>query len=313
MTSQNLFSTRIPKLDEALRPHLSPGNFILVAGLTGGGKTILAGQLGAEFACAGHGVHLISTHTPQNEWHARIISAFGEIPYAKIKDSIKTVQIPGPGKILSFPDPDAYGWDAAEKSLPLFEALSKNLFFEEVESLGFSPKDRLEGIVDGHARKNGTHPTVIILDHLSSPRIGPREEFDPFRARKAVMDAAAALADLARRRGILVIAFCQANQSLLTSKRIVPSDIREFKSIYDYADAFIGISRCRREDVDVSGTEGDYNRVQDFTIQTRMKPSPAMVPVVTNFGYQRFDPHSDPVLDQYRSDQFARFDRHRSH
>ena len=285
------FTSPIPKLDHALGSHLRPGNFILCAGLTGAGKTILAGQLAANMALAGHQVFYISTEVTHEALDSRLLSAFCDIPHAHIMDRMITVSVPFRNGEMNYPDPVHYGRAATEKSIPLKEALYNNFAFAKIRSLGFQPAAQLDTLVAEYVERHGKLPAMMIYDYLSNPSFAHQSEIDPFKARKAVRDAANALAALAKTHNVLVLAFCQADPSLVTNKKIAPENIAEFREIREVADAFIGISKRVRADIETVDSEEIYNRVQHLTVSTRTNPASILVPVSPHFAYQRFEPY----------------------
>jgi len=296
----NTFSTGIPALDDALGSHLAPGNLIICAGLTGGGKTILAGQLGAKIAMAGHKVLFISTEVPEAELDVRILSAFCNIPYDEIMDGVREVTYGKVfGNLAAFPSPDRFGIDAYAKAVRIREPLVRNFHFKKITTLGFAPGQALGTLISEYEGRVETPPEVLVFDHL---QLLVGSEHDIFKLRKAAGAATEAMASLARERGILAFVFCQADPALTDKKKITSDNIFEFQAIWKSADAFIGISH-RHADGDSSEI---WERIQHLTVKTNTTPDSVLVPVETAFKYQRFEPYrgqrrgSEPGSDELR-------------
>ena len=278
------FSTSLPQLDAALGRHFGPGNLILFAGITGGGKTILAGQLTADLVSNDFKVLLISTEATGSEILKRMYAAVCEIPHTDIMDGKSLVVLPSVN--LPIPDPAIYGETKAEKAMALVEKLKKSCAFcNDIPGA-------LEDAVVNFQRLHGRVPDVIIFDYLCYPE-DTFEKRDEFAARKAVGDKTKLLKSIAVDQNSLVIAFCQANPSLVTAKKILPKDIDSFKSIEDIADAFVGMSHRYTENDDGGGSP--YERIQHFSVVSKTKPQPTLVPVITEFEYQRFAPYIPAV------------------
>lgn len=184
--------------------------------------------------------------------------------------------------------------EAASKASVVCLALAKHETFVAIESLGYDPQRKLDVIIERYKVEKNYLPDVIVYDYLDYPKVRTKEEINPFKMQKAVVDAAIALKAAARERNILIVAFCQADPGLTESKKIIPSGIAEFKGIAAHADAFIGISHRRKShrrksyDADMTAN-GIYERVQYLTVTSKTRPSPAMVAVERAFEYQRFE------------------------
>ena len=306
----NTFSTGIPDLDVALGPHLAPGNLIICTGLTGGGKTILAGQLAATMAIAGQKVLFVSTEVPEEELDVRILSAFCDIPYEEIKDGVKAIAY---GNVLenltTFPSPDRYGIDAYAKAVRIREPLVRNFVYREVRTFGFEPQVVIGEIFSEYTSRAGQMPGVVICDHLSLPKV-TREDMNIFKEREAAVEAAKVFASLARDRHVLVVVFCQADQALTDKKKITSENIYDFHSVRKSADAFIGISNRLRSDEAMDDGGGVHERIQHLTVETTLKPEPMLVPVIRAFEYQRFESFHGRVLEpkgeETENDEIAR-------
>ena len=306
------FSTPFPKLDEALGEHLCAGQFILCAGLTGNGKTILAGQLAAHFVCDQAKVLFVSTEVEHEDLFKRIVSASGSIPYASICDHIDLLPVDiSPTLKISVPAPRQYGSEAASAAFRVILEVRRNQTFCRIDSLDFAPQAELNRLLTRYKIDENRFPDAIVFDYLGYPKVRSREEINPFKMRQAVLDAASALKTMAHERNILVIAFCQADPSLTQSRKILPAAIAEVKGIQNFADAFIGMSHRRKADNDESASNGVYERIQHFTVITGKSGPPVMIPVERDFKFQRFveprwSPRSTGIEESSDMDRQAR-------
>ena len=283
------FRSSIPKLDDALGVHLRRGQLILVAGLQGGGKTILAAQLSREFVVRSAEVLFLSTEVTPQALYKKNIAAVCSIPYDRIKDGMKTVTIPGEGGTqLDLPDPEVYGEDSVRKSYPIVHALAQRLTLGKFTPAGFDPRQEFDDILATYQEQKQKLPDVLVYDYLWYPKV-ERQDMDPYKMRGAVVDAAEALKALAGKHDMLVIVFCQVDPGLEERKKIDPSGLYDLKKVWHHADAFVGISQRLLDERTHDLANGLYESVQHLNVMTKASMAPVLVPVERAFEFQRFD------------------------
>lgn len=250
---------------------------------------------------AGWRVAFISTEVSWLEMQLRMFSATAGIPYSRIMDGIKTVCIDPPnGMSRSLPDPEVYGIEATGRALGLVNAMNTNLLFAKIESLGHTPDQTLNSLIEEISDRVHALPDIVIYDYLKPPHKAS-EEINVRQMRADMRNAAEALRRLAHTRNVLVFAFCQADQTLNTSKKVGPLAIREYGEIADSFDAFFGISNRRRDDEDIEDGGDIRHEVQHLTVVSKTNPTQALVPVVRNFAYQRFESYSKGEHNQNKA------------
>jgi hypothetical protein len=262
---------------------MSPGKVILSTGLQGGGKTILAGQFASTLALAGHKVFFLSTEVRELDLLRRMLADCCNWEFKTMSRGYKTIKLKDG---LTIPDPIEYG-EIALNARRLQTCLAKNLAFLRKHDLGFEPFKTLEQYLDDLASQ-GRPTDVLICDYLREPLL-PVNELDSWRLREAVRDAARALREIATERNILVIMFCQADPTLKLNKKMHPGDIRDWPELYHFADAFVGISHRLRDEDDTKTDGKIYHEVQHFTVLLKDTWTETVIPVMTNFKFQRFE------------------------
>ena len=284
------FKSSIPRLDVALGHELCPGNLILVAGLQGGGKTILAAQLSRDCVVGDRDVLFLSTEVTPEALYKRQLAAVCSIPFDQVKDGVATVTIPGAGGVqLNMPDPAVYGEDAVRTAHPVLHALAQRFTFLKFKPEGYDPRQEFDAVLTTYREENKRAPDVLIYDYLKYPCVD-QADMDPYRMREAVIAASQALKDLAVEHQMLVVVFCQVDLSLVDRKKIDPAGMLEFKKVWEHADAFVGISQRLRDETSTDLARGLYERIQHLNVTTKDPSRSVLVPVERVFEYQRFDP-----------------------
>ena len=268
-------------MDHALGELLQPGNFLLAAGPTGGGKTILACQFAGHALSKGIGVLYISTAIGQDRCGLRLASAFCDIPYRAIVDGISFTQMSG-HKVAC---PDTYGAVRATKWLNLKYKSDKFCRFAKLESDTLDLDVDLEEILE-ETQKSGFAPQLLILDQIEMADL--RDGVDAFALRSAMLKVAKAMKRIAMEKNILAIGFCQADVDHYDQEDMDASCIAECKALAEPADAFIGISHLYAHGNTPAESGTDRALTQYFTVSIKGSETRS-IPVQRHFAFQRFE------------------------
>jgi len=258
-----VYSLGITAVDDFLSDIRSPGNYILIGAPTGGGKTILAGQIASLSAWTGKKVLILSTETPPYEYVWRIASLICEMPYERIKDGFVVVD------------------DYFETQLGFLKwRLEQRLQIVEI-AIDYHPGELIYSTLDyiGAAFT----PDVLVFDYIRAPIDPIGTNPDIFRRRNAMLEVSRALKQIAAERTLLAYAFSQVEVDNYQYKKIGPDAVAESKDLAEPADAFIGISHLHAPETSML----PYSEKQFFTITKKGKPA-QLFPVWANFSFQRF-------------------------
>lgn len=261
----------------------SGGGVILVGAVTGGGKTILAGQIASHFVGSSRDVTYISTEVEPDELHARMVSAATGWPYKHLVDGkMAIVQTGGIQLLVDSTNSD----DFAVQSLQFNRRFMKHLELIECREFPNRPLEALQELLC-----EIEVPSCLILDLLQFYGLRTNE----VTGEQVVIDMAAeatqimaCLSQYACDHRIPVIVCCQLKPDGTDSvrKRVKFGQISEFPIIAEKCDAFIGIS-CVQSTPGKFEQDGTYSRDQFFCIR---KPGDQqmLVPVTREFECQRF-------------------------
>ena len=278
--------TNISMFDQVLGG-LVKQEFGLVIAPPSGGKTVCACQLGAALALGGSKVAFITTEQRPKELMPRIVSNFCEIPFNLIKDGVNRQ------RILSL------GQSQQDKVTNLMKAISTNLSFVDWSKRGHTFVNSFESMFEMFDDR-GFVPDVLICDWLGGglPEGTKRED-----VRNILFDASNAMINTCKRRDTSLVVMTQADATL--SKNVAKIDfshLADNKMLHrDYTWA-VGISCIMEEEGKGSGVgrgqtaklknspSNNYASEQYFNFFKTRKDNALCIPVLRDFGYQRFKP-----------------------
>jgi hypothetical protein len=158
-----MYSSGIKSLDEALGPAMAPGKYLLFSAPQGGGKTIMAAQFALHAMRARRDVLMISTEVQWPAFFKRIVAAGCDQPYQTIKDGIKLEDVKGSERR---PQVDIYGERFCENFRKQQALCCTFLKFPTVNSLTFTPDDRIQAVLTEYISKSGKPPALVVVDYI---------------------------------------------------------------------------------------------------------------------------------------------------
>ena len=265
-----LFPSGLRALDLSLGGGFGQAESSLVIAPSGGGKTVLATQLGANFSIRGQRTLLITTEQPPPELLARIASSTCNIPFERLRAGVESARLTP---------------EEAERYRKMSRILGENLFFadwskDRSRSIRADLRAEVERFITTHGRLD-----VLIFDWIGGA-LGALYGKDQHALRLAFQDTGDALADMAREFGAVVIGFGQAAIGTTRGKMCIDQgDIAECKSLGRSATNVIGISAlCDKTDDDGP----NFARVQYLHVSKARKSAGGLRRVVRQFEFQRF-------------------------
>ena len=265
----------LPEYDRRMAGGFGYREFTLGIAATGAGKTVMACQLAATFACNGFPGMLITTEQAHEELEPRLYSNFCDIPFHLIVDGVNLEKLP--------PDKRA--------AVQAFDARIKG----KMDILDWNT-DRSKSIVQDLQNEvvkfkdvHGYAPHWLIFDWIGGA-LGEMSKQDMLAIRQVYQSTADKIADIAVRENMVCIAFAQAN--ILQAKnniRIDSSTIAECKTLGRAATTIFGIS-CLQENVESMETGGaaPYTNKQYLFISKARKGVGGLIPVFRKFENQKF-------------------------
>lgn len=266
------FSSGIAALDAVLGGGWGRKEHVMWIAPSGAGKTVMACQQGVTLARQGLTGCIITTEQHAEELEPRIISAFANIEFKKIKDKI---------------DKSKLTYDELKRIAEVRQVIEGRLFFENwMEDRSLSVVSDLENLVEEYKREYG-RMDFVILDWLGGALGG--QSSDPGELRLVMQNTADKMSDLARQQNIICQSFAQAHPTLSKNKlRVDQTMISDCKTVGRTATYIFGISAVETREVDAHES---YMREQQLFCSKGRKSVPAPIKIRREFEYQRF---SDP-------------------
>ncbi len=224
-------------LDERLQGGLRPGQLLVIAGLTGSGKSALGTQL--ALGAAWHVAHNPARYTDAG----RVLY----LSFEMAADELGLRMVRQVADIADGWEPLRGGWSASDRSRA--EAAMTQLATLPLEvteaSLGATIRPTTEAVaaaVERHVARHGT-PPLVVVDHLHLLRAGEVGNRTA-EVERVVTD----LAELARRFGIPVMLLAQMNRG--SQRRDDPrpklSDLKDTSAIEQIAHTVVFVHRPER-------------------------------------------------------------------
>lgn len=267
------YSSGLRSLDKALGGGFGRKEFTLFIAGTGAGKTVMACQLGLQFALQGKKGVIITTEQPHDQLVVRIASNYCNVPFEQIKDGLKEERLSA---------------DQMPKYAEMRIAIGQRLFFENwLEDRSKSIITDLDNYIRGFI---GEHEKIdfLILDWIGGA-LGSMNHTDVAAIRHTYQFTADKLSDLAIAHNIPTIGFAQAHPQQAANKRNIDSTMMsECKSMGRNATNIIGISALidnERSDENVP----IYQTDQFFWVSKARKSSGGQVRFRRRFAFQRIE------------------------
>jgi hypothetical protein len=263
----------IPAVD-AVTGGFGFGDLVLVIGVTGVGKTVLACQLATTFALGGHPGMLVTTEQAQEELEPRIYSNFCDIPFDRIKDGV---------------DFEKLSTDQ-QTAIEGLEARLKGKL--EIADWGRerskSIEHDLQAELRGYLAQHGAPPQWLILDWIGGA-LGDIARNELSETRQRYENAAVNLARIAQKENIVLIAFTQASvDAAKNNPRIDVSCAAECKTMESSAITVIGISGLEEDLELVEGGALPY-RARQYLWVSKSDRGTGLIAVARRFENQRFE------------------------
>jgi energy-coupling factor transporter ATP-binding protein EcfA2 len=264
-------------VNKAIGNGFRKGESTLVAGATGGGKTVFATMLAGDFSSVGIKTVFVTTEQKPHELLPRILSSRCNIPFEQFSEmGVHCIIPPSVSNV-----PDYMMRIAAQR-----ESMKDNLkFLDWSNASGKTAQQDLEADLLMLHRQFPFE--AVIFDWIGGALSKTRESL-----REVYMDAANKLHDIAKKHHWIVVMFAQLNKRMCDKKKYCNSTmLAEATAMADNATNAIYISALRPEESTEVGAS--YNEVQYFNIDKARKGPSGSVMVVRDFAYQRFtEPHN---------------------
>lgn len=274
-------------LDIALGGGFGKGETTIIAGINGGGKTVLACQLAVNFAKRGRKVALFTTEQSPQDLIARMVCYYtgtGIDAFTDRKDMPILASDNVEYKIKNIPD-ILYQDPSIAGQLHAFRDLAgKNIYCVDwSKSQGYTIPGHFENTMD-QLTDLDWDPDVAIFDWLG----GGKEQRKDTDLRLLYQESADCLVDYGKKRNKVVIMTAQIDKTKVHGKkRIQMHNLSECKTMTNNVSAFIGISALTDAEND-EGTKQNLSTRQFLNVEKSRKGPGGMVAVDINFRFQKF-------------------------
>lgn len=262
------------------------GEHILAVVPTGGGKTTLACQLGAEIAASGRHVLLISTEQHARQLIPRMVSclsynmalnAYDRILSKPIKDGITT------SKLESF--------SAGQRDIHnrIHDAIGPYMHIASWNSKSYTIADIPAMIEKENAKLEDSSLDMVILDWIGGAIV--KGETDSNKKRLVLYSAAEQMHTVAEQYNVACMSTCQTNEKGKHVWEVTSEHIADCKNLPDTAEVAFGIScmpASPEKDLSADG-ESTYSKKQRLTCFKSRKAEAIKTDIERNFAYQRFN------------------------
>lgn len=293
------FNTDIPNVNKVMGGGMYPGSTTLVAGINGGGKTILAMQWAKHFAMSGANVVVFTTEQPPHQLLLRAICNHLEIDFSEFTAMTPEMeQTPFSERrrmVIDRPYLSPHIQHAkAEAIYAFYTAIYPRLFFVDWSGSNLSVYGEFESTMNQLSEITGLDFDVVVFDWIGGGLNNSRETDGGVKLelRELYKQAIETLINHGKRTNRVMIAMAQVNKTMVGPKKqaVVMADLAECKSMTDNVTNFIGISALRIKDStgDSDGAKPTLQLKQYLNLdKARMGPG-GLVPVEARFRHQRF-------------------------
>jgi len=280
-------STSLPGLDATLAGGFAMGDTTLVAGVTGGGKTVLAMQFALDFVKQCRHVVYVTTEQPPSDLIARGASNYASIPFDKftqrkdVQNQLKKGETPIAKEVSVIPD-DMWTDHNTGPSLLEMEKLTTEhlLFIDWSRGCGKSIEQDFAAEAD-RVVSTGFKPEIWIFDWIGGGLDKSDKNID---LRLIYQNAIDYLIEYGKRTRQAVIAFAQFD---LTKAMNRPQPgmamVSECKTMAKNCANFIGISAIYDKT-----NKKVFDIRQNLFVEKSRYSIGGIVPVQRQFWYQRF-------------------------
>jgi hypothetical protein len=264
------FSTGIAKLDGCTGGGWARTEHVLWIAPTGAGKTVMACQQAVQLARQGLLGVLITTEQDHEELEPRIISAFANIPFERIKDGIDLTKLTV---------------EETKNVRAVQASLQDNLFIEDwVSNRELTVESDLDKLVEDYKKEHG-RCDFVILDWIGGAITAGIS--DASQLRLMYQNTADCMSNLAKKHNMLTQSFAQAHPKQAQNKpKVDQGMISECKTIGRNATYIFGISAM--EEAEMADNKTSFRKEQFLHCSKGRKSLPFPVRVKREFEYQRF-------------------------
>lgn len=276
----------IPGLNNLLGGGFGRREATMIAGINGGGKTVLACQLAFDFARFGAKVMLFTTEQKPYQLIQRILANAASIPISEFINrrdfdpSDLTER-----EVANVPE---YLWTDplySEKMQIAAEVLRTGIYCVDwAEGQGFTIANHFENEVEA-VEMLGWNPDVVIFDWIGG---GLEKMKDHDKLRHLYQESADFLVDHAKKTNRAVITMAQLDKTKATNKPTIRMDwLSECKTMTNNFTNFIGISSML-EQAGEHGSNRNFAQRQYLSCGKSRFGAGGCVPVDAMFKFQRF-------------------------
>ena len=285
--------THFKPLDRALGGGFGQGEGSLIIAATGGGKTVFATQMAALMSMNGARGVFISTEQPFQELEPRIVSAICNVPFDTIKDRVVTTK---------------FERDQLMEYAKLRERLTAKTF-SFVNWDADSETDVMAEVDSIIERAGSTMGGVdyVIFDWLGKA-LGKNVMHDPARYRLALLSGATAIVEMAKKYKLSAIAMAQGHPGRCKNNpRVDSTCLTECLTLGNDMTTIVGITTMLKPEAEKNAwsekDEPTFEEKQSFYMGKARKSQACKVPVVRDFGYQRFRQFTAADFNKYKQEK----------
>lgn len=292
------FPTDMPNLNTRMGGGLHPGTTTLVAGINGGGKTILAMQWAKHYALQGANVVVVTTEQPPEQLLVRMLCNHLKIGMERFNQDLAESQLTMAERrraaSITNVIPESVLSEFADPIAQFYQAIWSRLYFLDWSQSAMTVYADFDTEINKLVNA-GWDPDVIVFDWIGGGLDNLRGENGgkQLEIRLLYKEAIEALIKHGKRNNRVMIAMAQVDKVKVgpTKKAVVMSDLAECKSMTDNITNFIGISALREKfssTADITSARSSVLLKQYLNLDKARMGSGGLVPVEALFRIQAF-------------------------
>ena len=292
------FPTDMPNINTRAGGGFHPGTTTLVAGINGGGKTILAMQWAKHFALQGANVVVVTTEQPPDQLLVRMLCNHLRIGMERFNQSIAESQLTMAERRRSASVtnviPESVLTEFADPIAQFYQSIWSRLYFLDWSLTPMTVYADFDTEINKLVSA-GWDPDVIVFDWIGGGIENLRGENGgkQLDIRLLYKEAIEVLIKHGKRNNRVMIAMAQVDKVKVGPKKkaVVMSDLAECKSMTDNVTNFIGISALRENfnsTSDISSARSSILLKQFLNLDKARMGSGGIVPVEALFRIQAF-------------------------